>query len=229
VDYVQHQAALGSVPRSIDDPIRTNQSDVDGLLNMLVAARDNKVKRVVYAASSSTCSEHPGLIKVEEHIGKPLSPYAVTKYVNELYAGFFDRTYDFHSIGLRYFNICGKRQDPEGAYAAVIPRWLGEMLEGKTPLINGDGKISRDFSYIDNALQANILATTTQGAEAVNGVCNISFGKRNSPNELFNMIRQELAILDGAVLDLQAYHGPERIGDVRRSLADISRAKDSLG
>lgn len=192
VDFVLHQAALGSVPRSIDDPIRTNQSNVDGFLNMLVAVRDKRVKRFVYAASSSTYGDEPGLPKVENKIGRPLSPYAVTKYVNELYADVFARTYGIEAIGLRYFNVFGKRQDPKGAYAAVIPKWIGELLDRKQPVINGDGETSRDFCYIDNTVQANLLAATTDDPNALNQIYNVAYGDRTTLNELFGLIRSDL-------------------------------------
>ena len=229
VDYVLHQAALGSVPRSIDDPITTNQSNVDGFLNMLVAARDANVARFVYAASSSTYGDHPELPKQEDRIGSPLSPYAVTKYVNELYADVFARTYGLEAIGLRYFNIFGSRQDPNGAYAAVIPKWVAAMLNQEPVYINGDGETSRDFCYIENCIQANLLAATTQNADAVNQVHNVAFGRRTTLNELFFLIREivqtqrpDLKIADPVYCDF-------RPGDVRHSLADISKAQDMLG
>lgn len=228
VDYVLHQAALGSVPRSIDDPITTNQSNIDGFLNMLVASRDAGVKRFVYAASSSTYGDHPGLPKVEEIIGRPLSPYAVTKYVNELYADVFARTYGMETIGLRYFNVFGRRQDPNGAYAAVIPKWIGQLLNNETPVINGDGETSRDFCYIDNTIQANLLAATCDNPEAVNRVYNVACGQRTTLNELFSHIRDGLARFDPAIGILQAIHGPERRGDVKHSLADITLAQRLL-
>ena len=189
MDYVLHQAALGSVPRSIEDPITTNESNISGFLNMLVAARDAKVKRFVYAASSSTYGDHPDLPKVEDKIGKPLSPYAVTKLVNELYADVFARTYDFKTIGLRYFNIFGTRQDPNGAYAAVIPKWTAAMINNEPVWINGDGETSRDFCYIDNAMQANLLAATAEHPDATNQVYNVAVGERTTLNELFEAIR----------------------------------------
>jgi UDP-N-acetylglucosamine 4-epimerase len=228
VDYVLHQAALGSVPRSIDDPITTNQSNIDGFLNMLVASRDAGVKRFVYAASSSTYGDHPGLPKVEKTIGRPLSPYAVTKYVNELYADVFARTYGMETIGLRYFNVFGRRQDPNGAYAAVIPKWIGQLLNHETPVINGDGETSRDFCYIDNTIQANLLAATCDNPEAVNRVYNVACGQRTTLNELFAHIRDGLAGFDPAIGSIQAIHGPERRGDVKHSLADISLARRLL-
>ena len=192
VDYVLHQAALGSVPRSIEDPIATNQANIDGFLNILVAARDANVKRFVYAASSSTYGDHPALPKVEDKTGKPLSPYAVTKLVNELYADVFARTYGFNTIGLRYFNVFGKRQDPEGAYAAVIPKWIAAMIKNETVYINGDGETSRDFCYVDNAVQVNLLAATVEDDAATNQVYNVAVGDRTSLNELFELLRTKL-------------------------------------
>jgi len=229
IDYVLHQAALGSVPRSIDDPITTNQSNIDGFLNMLVAARDAGVKRFVYAASSSTYGDHPGLPKVEDAIGRPLSPYAVTKYVNELYADVFSRAYGMDAIGLRYFNVFGKRQDPDGAYAAVIPKWIGQFLNHVSPMINGDGETSRDFCFVDNAVQANILAATVEDSNAVNMVYNVAFGERTSLNKLFAIIRDFLSEKNAAIGNIEAIYGPERKGDVRHSLADTSKAKKLLG
>ena len=229
VDYVLHQAALGSVPRSIADPIRTNKSNIDGFLNMLVAARDAQVKRFVYAASSSTYGDHPDLPKVEDRIGKPLSPYAVTKYVNELYADVFAKTYGMETIGLRYFNVFGPRQDPAGAYAAVIPRWFEELLQGRQSQINGDGETSRDFCFIDNTVQANILAATTQNTDALNQVFNVAVGNRTSLNELYFGIRDLLAAQLEHLLDVQPDYKQFRTGDVRHSQADISKAQQLLG
>jgi UDP-N-acetylglucosamine 4-epimerase len=229
VDYVLHQAALGSVPRSLENPIATNAANVSGFLNMLVAARDAKVARFVYAASSSTYGDHPDLPKVEDRIGKPLSPYAVTKYVNELYADVFARCYGLESIGLRYFNVFGPRQDPKGAYAAVIPKWIDAMLKGETIYINGDGETSRDFCYVANAVQANLLAATTVNPEAVNQVYNVAAGQRTSLNELFTLLNSAIGGHDGSEQSKQCSHGPERVGDVRHSLADISRAQELLG
>lgn len=226
VDYVLHQAALGSVPRSINDPITTNDTNISGFLNMLVASRDAGVKRFVYAASSSTYGDHPALPKVEDVIGKPLSPYAITKYVNELYADVFSRTYGFHSIGLRYFNVFGPRQDPNGAYAAVIPKWTAAMIAGDDVVINGDGETSRDFCFVANAVQANIraaLATISQSE-----VVNVALGDRTTLNELFAAIRQSLAD-NGIVYSKAAKYGEFRPGDVRHSQADISKAKTLLG
>lgn len=229
VEFVLHQAALGSVPRSIEDPITTNQSNLDGFLNMLVAARDAKVKRFVYAASSSTYGDHPGLPKVEGEIGRPLSPYAVTKYVNELYADVFARAYGMESIGLRYFNVFGKRQDPEGAYAAVIPKWTDQLLKLAVPTINGDGETSRDFCYIDNVVQANILSAVGDKEGAANKVYNVAFGERTTLNELFVMIKSGVEPSQPGVKNIEPHYGPERAGDVRHSLADISLARSFLG
>jgi len=229
VDYVLHQAALGSVPRSIEDPITTNETNINGFLNMLVAARDEKVLSFTYAASSSTYGDHPALPKVEENIGKPLSPYAVTKVVNEQYADVFKKTYDFNSIGLRYFNIFGKRQDPNGAYAAVIPKWVSAMLKGEDVFINGDGTTSRDFCYIDNAVQANLLAATAQNAEAQNQVYNVAVGDRTSLNELFEALRTALMKRQFQLAKLKPNYRDFRAGDVLHSLADISKARIKLG
>ncbi len=229
VDHVLHQAALGSVPRSIADPIATNAANVTGFLNMLVAARDAQVKSFTYAASSSTYGDHPGLPKVEEQIGKPLSPYAVTKYVNELYADVFARSYGFQTIGLRYFNVFGPRQDPNGAYAAVIPRWTASLLKGETVFINGDGETSRDFCFIANAVQANLLAATTVMPEALNRVYNVAVGERTSLNDLFRLIRDGLAPNAPTVAKAQPVYRDFRVGDVRHSLADVSKANTLLG
>ena len=229
VDYVLHQAALGSVPRSVEDPIASNASNVTGFLNMLVAARDSKVKRLVYAASSSTYGDHPGLPKVEEHIGKPLSPYAVTKYVNELYADVFTKTYSFESVGLRYFNVFGPRQDPQGAYAAVIPKWIASMIKGESVYINGDGETSRDFCYIANVVQANLLAASTPNSEAVNQVYNIAVGERTTLKDLYAQLRQNLSSSIPQLKDAQAVYREFRAGDVRHSLASIDKARDRLG
>jgi UDP-N-acetylglucosamine 4-epimerase len=228
VDHVLHQAALGSVPRSLEDPIATNAANVTGFLNMLVAARDAKVKSFTYAASSSTYGDHPGLPKVEDHIGKPLSPYAVTKYVNELYADVFARSYGFHTIGLRYFNVFGPRQDPNGAYAAVIPKWTAALLKGETVFINGDGETSRDFCFVDNAVQANLLAATTTQPEARNQVYNVAVGDRTTLNDLFRLIRDTL-VPHGVVPDIEPTYRDFRAGDVRHSLADVSKAHGLLG
>ena len=229
VDYVLHQAALGSVPRSLEDPLLTNENNINGFLNMLVAARDAQVKRFVYAASSSTYGDHPGLPKVEDKIGNPLSPYAVTKYVNELYADVFARCYDFKTIGLRYFNIFGQRQDPDGAYAAVIPKWVASMIDDETVYINGDGETSRDFCFIDNAVQANILAATTDNEEALNQVYNVAVGDRTTLNQLFELIRSSLATGFPHLQTFEAEYRDFRAGDVKHSLADISKANRLLG
>jgi UDP-N-acetylglucosamine/UDP-N-acetylgalactosamine 4-epimerase len=229
VDHVLHQAALGSVPRSLEDPIDANANNITGFLNMLTAARDAGVRRFVYAASSSTYGDHPGLPKHEEAIGKPLSPYAVTKYVNELYAEVFASCYGFKSIGLRYFNIFGPRQDPDGAYAAVIPKWFAALLAGQTPFINGDGETSRDFCYVDNAVQANVLAACTDSEEALDQVYNVAFGQRTTLNELFGYIRDLVAAEHPAVAEVAPEYRDFRPGDVRHSLADISKAARLLG
>ncbi len=228
VDYVLHQAALGSVPRSLEDPITTNSANIDGFLNMLVAARDAKVKSFTYAASSSTYGDHPGLPKVEDRIGKPLSPYAVTKYVNELYADVFARCYDFQTIGLRYFNVFGKRQDPNGAYAAVIPKWTAAMIQGDTVYINGDGETSRDFCYVENAVQANLLAATTTDPAARNQVYNVAVGDRSTLNLLFSTLKETLA-QNGIDYGQPAIYRDFRAGDVRHSQADVSKATSLLG
>jgi len=227
VDYVLHQAALGSVPRSIGDPISTNETNISGFLNMLVAAKNEQVKSFTYAASSSTYGDHPALPKVEENIGNPLSPYAVTKYVNELYAGVFAKTYGFKTIGLRYFNVFGKRQDPDGAYAAVIPRWTAAMIKGEDVFINGDGETSRDFCYIENTVQINILAATTS-EEAKDHVYNVALGDRTTLNELFESLRK--ALVDNNIeVTSQRIYRDFRAGDVRHSQADISKAQSQLG
>jgi len=228
VDFVLHQAALGSVPRSLADPLATNAANIDGFLNMLVAARDAKVRRFVYAASSSTYGDHPDLPKVEQTIGRPLSPYAVTKLVNELYAEVFGRCYGFLSIGLRYFNVFGTRQDPEGAYAAVIPRWTRAMLLGEQVLINGDGETSRDFCFVANAVQANLLAATTEHPDAINQVYNVALDDRTSLNRLFLLLRDVLAETRPELGSLQPGYGEFRPGDVRHSQADISKARSLL-
>ncbi len=240
VDYVLHQAALGSVPRSLEDPINTNGNNINGFLNMLNAARDAKVTRLVYAASSSTYGDHPGLPKLEDQIGKPLSPYAVTKYVNELYAEVFARCYDFKTIGLRYFNIFGRRQDPEGAYAAVIPKWIAAMLNNEPVYINGDGETSRDFCYIDNAVQANLLAATVHepllspkegegaGETPTNQVYNVAVGERTSLNQLYEHLRGNLAPRHPHLQTTRPVHR-DFLVDVRHSLADINKADRLLG
>jgi len=223
MDGITHQAALGSVPRSVNDPLTTNDVNITGTLNVFTAAKENKVKRVVYAASSSTYGDHPGLPKVEDQIGRPLSPYAVTKLVNELYAQVFSSLYGTEFIGLRYFNIFGPRQNPDGPYAAVIPLFAEALLRQQPPTINGDGEHSRDFTFVDNAVQANILSLFTTRPEAVNQVYNIACGHQTSLNQLFEYLRQEAGI------PLKPVYGPERIGDVKHSLADISKAVKLLG
>jgi len=225
VDYVLHQAALGSVPRSIEDPINTNKANIDGFLNMLVASRDAEVKRFVYAASSSTYGDHPGLPKVEDEIGSPLSPYAVTKVVNELYSNVFAKTYGFKTIGLRYFNIFGKRQDPKGAYAAVIPKWVSDILDGSDVFINGDGKTSRDFCYIDNTVQMNLLAATTENDNSTDQVYNVAVNEQTDLNQLYQMIKEKLMERVGCLTEREPIYRDFRAGDVRHSLADISKAK----
>jgi UDP-N-acetylglucosamine 4-epimerase len=229
VSYVLHQAALGSVPRSIEDPVRTNRNNIDGFLNMLVAARDAKVRRLVYAASSSTYGDHPDLPKIEDKIGKPLSPYAVTKLVNELYAEVFARTYGFKSIGLRYFNVFGRRQDPEGAYAAVIPKWIAAMIKGEPVHINGDGETSRDFCYIDNTVQANLLAAMSSEESAIDKIYNVAVGERTSLNQLYFSLRDALPESFLHLKQAQPIYRDFRAGDVRHSLADIQKAQELLG
>jgi UDP-N-acetylglucosamine 4-epimerase len=228
-DYVLHQAALGSVPRSIVDPITTNANNITGFLNMLVAARDAKVKQFVYAASSSTYGDHPDLPKKEDVIGNPLSPYAVTKLVNELYSSVFARTYNFNPIGLRYFNIFGQRQDPDGAYAAVIPKWFAALLKDETVFINGDGETSRDFCFIENCVQANIMAATAEDDTARNQVYNVAFGERTSLTELFELIQQRVAGHYPNASKAKPTYRDFRAGDVRHSLADIGKARDLIG
>ncbi len=228
VDFVLHQAALGSVPRSIKDPITSNDVNVSGFLNMLVVSRDAGVKRFVYAASSSTYGDSKSLPKVEDKIGKPLSPYAITKFVNELYADVFSKTYGLETIGLRYFNVFGRRQDPNGAYAAVIPKFVGQFMKGESPIINGDGEYSRDFTYIDNVIQANILSLVTENKEAVNTVYNVAFGERNTLNDLVGYLKKYLAEFDLKIKDIEVVHGPNRLGDIPHSLASIDKAKELL-
>lgn len=228
IDYVLHQAALGSVPRSINDPVTTNSVNIDGFLNMLIAARDANVKSFIYAASSSTYGDHPGLPKVEDAIGRPLSPYAVTKYVNELYADVFSKTYGMKSIGLRYFNVFGKRQDPKGAYAAVIPKWVSAMIEGQDVVINGDGETSRDFCYVVNTIQANLLAATVDSEEASNQVYNVAVGERTSLNQLYSIIRSGLIEMQVEVRRDPVFK-EFRLGDVKHSLASIEKARKLLG
>ena len=228
-DYVLHQAALGSVPRSIKDPITTNEVNVSGFLNMLTAARDAKVKRFVYAASSSTYGDSEGLPKVEEVIGKPLSPYAITKYVNELYAEIFSKTYGIQTIGLRYFNVFGRKQDPNGAYAAVIPLFVKQLMKRESPVINGDGNYSRDFTYIDNVIQMNELAMLTENPKAVNTVYNTAFGDRTTLTKLVQLLKENLAQFDPKIAEVEVVHGPNRAGDIPHSLASIEKAKNNLG
>ena len=229
VDYVLHQAALGSVPRSIKDPITTNDVNVSGFLNMLTASRDAKIKRFVYAASSSTYGDSQGLPKVEDVIGKPLSPYAITKYVNELYADIFSRTYGLETIGLRYFNVFGRKQDPNGAYAAVIPKFVMQLMQLESPIINGDGNYSRDFTYIDNVIQMNELAMTTQNPDAVNTVFNTAYGDRNTLNDLMGYLKEFLSVYNPKIADVAIEYGPNRAGDIPHSLASIDKAKTLLG
>lgn len=228
VDYILHQAALGSVPRSIKDPITTNDVNVSGFLNMLVAARDNNVLRFVYAASSSTYGDHEALPKKEDVIGKPLSPYAITKYVNELYADIFNKTYGLDTIGLRYFNVFGKRQDPNGAYAAVIPLFVKQFINHESPMINGDGSYSRDFTYIDNVVQMNMLAITTTSAEALNTVYNVAYGDRTTLLELTELLKSNLAKFDASIKNIEIKHRENRVGDIPHSLASVEKAKQLL-
>lgn len=229
MDYVLHEAALGSVPRSIKDPATTNAVNIGGFLNMLIAARDAKVRRFVYAASSSTYGDSKSLPKVEDVIGKPLSPYAITKYVNELYADVFSRTYGVESIGLRYFNVFGRRQDPFGAYAAVIPLFVKKLMAHESPVINGDGEYSRDFTYIDNVIQMNMLAMTTDNPAAVNQVYNTAYGERTTLNQLVSYLKEFLSEYDAQIQEVKVQHGPNRVGDIPHSLACIDKAKELLG
>jgi UDP-N-acetylglucosamine/UDP-N-acetylgalactosamine 4-epimerase len=228
IDYVMHQAALGSVPRSIVDPITSNDVNVSGFLNMLVASRDNGVKRFVFAASSSTYGDSESLPKVEDVIGKPLSPYAITKYVNELYADIFSKTYGLETIGLRYFNVFGRKQDPKGAYAAVIPKFVMQLMKNESPVINGDGNYSRDFTYIDNVIQMNELAITTQNSSAVNTVYNTAFGDRVTLNEMVHYLKEYLSEFDSSIAKIEIIYGPNRVGDIPHSLASIEKAKELL-
>jgi UDP-N-acetylglucosamine 4-epimerase len=229
VDYVLHQAALGSVPRSIKDPITTNAVNVGGFLNMLVAARDANVKRFIYAASSSTYGDSTNMPKVEDIIGKPLSPYAITKYVNELYADIFSKTYGLETIGLRYFNVYGRKQDPQGAYAAVIPKFVMQLMRHQSPQINGDGSYSRDFTYIDNVIQMNIRALLTNDGRALNTVYNVACGERTDLNRLVALLKEYLAEYDSEIAKVETIYGPERQGDVPHSLASIEKATKLLG
>ena len=226
--YVFHEAALGSVPRSIKDPITSNDVNVTGFLNMLVASRDAAVKRFIYAASSSTYGDSKSLPKVEDVIGKPLSPYAITKYVNELYADVFSKTYGIETIGLRYFNVFGRRQDPNGAYAAVIPLFVKKLMAHESPVINGDGEYSRDFTYIDNIIQMNLLAMETRNPEAVNTVYNTAYGERTTLNQLVQYLKEYLSEYDSAIADVEVKHGPNRAGDIPHSLANIDKARELL-
>ena len=228
VDYVLHQAALGSVPRSINDPITSNDVNVSGFLNMLVASKDAGVKRFVYAASSSTYGDSESLPKIEDNIGKPLSPYAITKYVNELYAAIFNSTYGLETIGLRYFNVFGRKQDPNGAYAAVIPKFVMQLMKHESPVINGDGNFSRDFTYIDNVIQMNELAMLTKNPEALNTVYNTAFGDRTTLNDMVASLKEYLSGFDAAIADVEVMHGPNRAGDIPHSLASIDKAKKLL-
>ena len=229
VDYILHEAALGSVPRSINDPITSNDVNVSGFLNMLVAARDAKVKKFIYAASSSTYGDSEALPKVEDKIGKPLSPYAITKYVNELYADIFQRTYGLNCIGLRYFNVFGRKQDPDGAYAAVIPKFVMQLMKYDSPVINGDGNYSRDFTYIDNVIQMNVLAMLTENPEAMNTVYNTAFGDRTTLNDLMTSLKKYLSQHDEKIASVEVIYGPNRAGDIPHSLASIDKAKKLLG
>jgi UDP-N-acetylglucosamine 4-epimerase len=228
IDFVLHQAAIGSVPRSINDPITTNEVNVSGFLNMLTASRNAKVKRFIYAASSSTYGDSEKLPKIEEVIGKPLSPYAVTKYVNELYADVFSKTYGIETIGLRYFNVFGRNQDPNGAYAAVIPKFVAQFLNHESPVINGDGNFSRDFTYIDNVMQMNELAMLTKNKEAINTVYNTAFGERTTLNELVNSLKDFLSEFDNEIASVPIIYGENRVGDIPHSLASIEKAKKLL-
>ena len=228
IDYVLHQAALGSVPRSIKDPITSNDVNVSGFLNMLVAARDNGVKRFVYAASSSTYGDSQSMPKVEDIIGKPLSPYAITKYVNELYADIFSKTYGLETIGLRYFNVFGRKQDPNGAYAAVIPKFVSQLMKGESPVINGDGNYSRDFTYIDNVIQANLLSLVTKNEKAINTVYNVAYGDRNTLNDLMSYLKDYLSEFDSKISNVEVVYGPNRAGDIPHSHASVDKAKELL-
>ena len=228
VDYILHEAALGSVPRSLNDPITSNEVNVSGFLNMLVAARDNGVKRFVYAASSSTYGDSENLPKVEDKIGKPLSPYAITKYVNELYADIFKNAYDLDTIGLRYFNVFGRRQDPNGAYAAVIPKFVMQFMKHESPVINGDGTYSRDFTYIDNVIQMNLLAITSENEKALNEVYNTAVGDRTNLLELTQLLKKHLSAYDPEISKVEIKHGPNRPGDIPHSLASVEKAKELL-
>lgn len=228
IEYVLHQAALGSVPRSIKDPITSNDVNICGFLNMLTAARDNGVKRFVYAASSSTYGDSKNMPKVENIIGKPLSPYAITKYVNELYADIFSNIYGLEVIGLRYFNVFGRKQDPKGAYAAVIPKFINHLIKGESPVINGDGNYSRDFTYIDNVIHANLLSLSTKNVKAINTVYNIAYGERNTLNDLIGYLKKFLVVFDSNIPNIEVIYGPYREGDIPHSHASIKKAKELL-
>ena len=228
IDYVLHQAALGSVPRSIKDPITSNDVNVSGFLNMLVASRDNGVKRFVFAASSSTYGDSESMPKIEDIIGKPLSPYAITKYVNELYADIFSKTYGLETIGLRYFNVFGRKQDPNGAYAAVIPKFVSQLMKGESPVINGDGNYSRDFTYIDNVIQANLLSLVTTNEKAINTIYNVAYGGRNTLNDLMGYLKKYLSEFDSKILNIEIIYGPNRTGDIPHSHASVAKAKENL-
>ena len=228
VDFVLHQAALGSVPRSIKDPITSNDVNVSCFLNMLVASRDNGVKRFVFAASSSIYGDSQSLPKVENTIGKPLSPYAITKYVNELYADIFSKTYGLETIGLRYFNVFGRKQDPNGAYAAVIPKFVSQLIKGESPVINGDGNYSRDFTYIDNVIRANLLSLVTTNEKAINTVYNVAYGDRNTLNDLMGYLKEYLSEFDSNILKVEVTYGPNRAGDIPHSHASVDKAKENL-
>lgn len=229
IEYVLHEAAIGSVPRSIEDPATTNEVNISGFVNMLIAARDAQVKRFVYAASSSTYGDSESLPKVEEVIGRPISPYAVTKYVNELYADVFARTYGMECIGLRYFNVYGRRQDPNGAYAAVIPLFVKKLMAHEPLTINGDGSFSRDFTYVDDVVQMNERALTTKNLEAVNQVYNTAFGERTTLNELVDRLKENLSTLDPIIAEVEVIHGPNRLGDIPHSLACVDKGRSLLG
>ncbi|MGV6845148.1 MAG: SDR family oxidoreductase [Lutibacter sp.] len=228
VDYVLHEAALGSVPRSINDPITTNNVNITGFLNMIMAAKESGVKRFIYAASSSTYGDSKSLPKIESKIGNPLSPYAVTKYVNELYANVVSKLYNIETIGLRYFNVFGRKQDPNGAYAAVIPKFVMQFMNHESPVINGDGSFSRDFTYIDNVIQMNVLAMKTTNKKAINQIFNVAFGERTTLTELANNIKNELVKFDEKISDIKIKYGSERIGDIPHSLASIEKAQALL-
>lgn len=228
IDYVLHQAALGSVPRSFKDPITSNNVNVTGFLNMLIASRDNGVKRFVYAASSSTYGDSESIPKVENIIGKPLSPYAITKYVNELYADIFSKSYGLETIGLRYFNVFGRKQDPNGAYAAVIPKFVSQLIKGESPIINGDGNYSRDFTYIDNVIQANLLSLVTTKEKAINTVYNVAYGDRNTLNDLIGYLKDYLSEFNSNISKIKVKYGPKRAGDIPHSHASIERARINL-